>query len=202
MPTSTMTMPPSPAVHVPDRTADLTAATRAATELLAALGVPATTEGTRRTPERMAQALLELLTPQPFDMTTFPAEGYRQMVLVRSIPFTSVCEHHMLAFHGTACLAYIPGERMLGLSKLARVVELFARRPQVQERMTQQIADFLQDHLAPEGVGAIVRAEHTCMTLRGAQAVGSATVTSALHGRLLNDARARDEFIALTGVRA
>lgn len=199
---SAPTIEPAAPVTTPERAVDLTGATRAVADLLKALGVDTTTESTRRTPERMAKALLDLTSPEPFEMTTFPVEGYQQMVLVNRIPFTSVCEHHLLPFHGTACLAYIPGERIVGVSKLPRTVEYFARRPQVQERMTQQICDFLAEHLDPHGVGVLVSAEHTCMTMRGVQAAGSATVTNALHGRLLSDSRAREEFLTLTAVSA
>ncbi|MEU0237703.1 GTP cyclohydrolase I [Nocardiopsis sp. NPDC006198] len=192
----------SPAIAPPSREVDLETATNAARDLLRALGVDTESASTLRTPERMALALHELLTPGAFDLTAFAAEGYQQMAVVRDIPFVSVCEHHMLPFTGTAHLAYLPKESMLGLSKFARVVELFARRPQVQERLTQQIADFLRDHLQANGVGVLIRAEHSCMTLRGAQAAGSSTVTCALHGRLLEDASTRQEFMALAGVRA
>src|SRR4029079_338543 len=116
----------------------------------------------------------------------------------RSIPVRSVCEHHMLPFLGVAHVGYLPGERILGLSKLARVVELFACRPQVQERLTTQVARGLQDALAPRGVGVVVEAEHLCMTVRGVQAAGTTTVTSAVHGLLRDDARSRAEFFALT----
>jgi GTP cyclohydrolase I len=179
---------------------DLAAAGTAAGALLAALGVDVS--GVMdRTPARMARALEELLTPRPFDLTTFPNdEGYRQMVIERDIPFTSLCEHHFLPFTGRAYVAYLPGERILGLSKLARVVEMFACRPQVQERLTQQVADWLHGQLKPAGTGVVVVAEHLCMTLRGARAGGTTTVTSALHGVLLNDPRARGEFFALSGI--
>lgn len=109
-----------------------------------------------------------------------------------------MCEHHALPFIGTADVGYLPGKRIIGLSKLARVVELFAHRAQVQERMTKQVADWLAEHLVPKGVGVVLRAEHLCMTLRGAQVSGATTVTSALHGLLLDDARARQEFVTLT----
>ena len=122
------------------------------------------------------------------------------MVIERDIPFTSLCEHHFLPFTGRAYVAYLPGERILGLSKLARVVEMFACRPQVQERLTQQVADWLHGQLKPAGTGVVVVAEHLCMTLRGARAGGTTTVTSALHGVLLNDPRARGEFFALSGI--
>jgi GTP cyclohydrolase I len=179
---------------------DLAAAGAAAGALLTALGV--NLGGVMdRTPARMAGALEELLTARPFDLTTFPnEEGYRQMVIERDIPFTSLCEHHFLPFTGRAYVAYLPGERILGLSKLARVVEMFACRPQVQERLTQQVADWLHGQLKPAGTGVVVVAEHLCMTLRGARAGGARTVTSALHGVLLDDPRARGEFFALSGI--
>jgi GTP cyclohydrolase I len=131
-------------------------------------------------------------------LTTFPNDaGYDELIIARSIPVQSVCEHHLLPFVGIAHVGYLPGERILGLSKLARVVELFARRPQVQERLTQQIADWLQDQLSPRGVGVVVAAEHLCMTVRGVRASGANTVTSALHGHLRSDAASRAEFFSL-----
>jgi GTP cyclohydrolase I len=151
-----------------------------------------------RTPHRVARAYAELLSPREFGLTTFPNdEAYDELVVARDIPFTSLCEHHLLPFVGTASVGYLPGSRILGLSKLARVVELFARRPQVQERMTKQVASWLDQHLRPRGVGVVVRAEHTCMTLRGVQARGATTVTSALLGTLRDDARSRSEFLGL-----
>jgi GTP cyclohydrolase I len=176
---------------------DLAGAEKAAAALLDALGIDRVgpLEGT---PARIARAYAELLTPRRFSMTTFPNdEGYDEMVIARDIPFTSLCEHHLLPFIGTAVVAYLPGERILGLSKLARVVELFARRPQVQERMTKQIAHWLDDNLAPKGVGIVLRAEHTCMTVRGVAARGATTVTSTLLGHLRDDARTRGEFLTL-----
>src|SRR5204863_9834986 len=133
------------------------------------------------TPRRMARAYAELFSPRPFDLTTFPnEEGYDELVLARAIPIRSVCEHHLLPFVGVAHVGYLPGERILGLSKLARVVELFAHGAQVQERLTKQIADWLCRQLEPAGVGVVIEAEHLCMTLRGVQAVGTRTVTSTL----------------------
>jgi GTP cyclohydrolase I len=123
-------------------------------------------------------------------------------VLARDIPVQSLCEHHLLPFQGVAHVGYLPGERILGLSKLARVVELFARDLQVQERLTKQVADWLQDRLAPKGVGVVIEAEHLCMSLRGVRAAGSTTVTSALHGMLRDNASSRQEFFALTGINA
>src|SRR3954452_5806700 len=177
---------------------DLEAAQAAAADFLAALGVPLDGESTRNTPRRMAEAYAEMFEPRPFDLTTFPNdEGYDELVLARSIPVQSVCEHHLLPFVGVAHVGYLPGGRILGLSKLARVVEMFARRPQVQERLTQQVADWLQDHVAPRGVGVVVEAEHLCMTMRGVAASGATTVTSALHGQLRSDAATRAEFFTL-----
>ena len=177
---------------------DLDAAERAAADFLAALSVDTDTEGMRETPARMARAYAEFFQPRPFEPTTFPNdEGYDELVLARRIPFRSICEHHLLPFVGVAHVGYLPGDRILGLSKLARIVEHFSCRPQVQERLTKQIADWLQANLAPHGVGVVVEAEHTCMTLRGAKATGSVTTTSTLLGVLRDDARARAEFFAL-----
>ena len=181
---------------------DLARAERAVGELLAALGQDVDDEHTRGTPRRVAAAYAEMLTPRSFNLTTFPNdEGYDELVLARDIPFHSLCQHHMLPFKGVAHVGYLPGERILGLSKLARVVELFARSLQVQERLTKQVADWLQEQLDPKGVGVVMEAEHLCMSLRGVQADGSRTVTSALHGMLRSDHRSRAEFFSLTGVR-
>ena len=180
---------------------DLDEAERAAAAFLHALGVSTDSESMRGTPRRMAKAYTELFTPRPFDLTTFPNdEGYDELVLARDIPVRSVCEHHLLPFVGVAHVGYLPGKRILGLSKLARVVGHFAARPQTQERMTRQVADFLEDELSPAGAGVVLEAEHTCMTLRGVRAHGATTVTSALTGALRADARARAEFLALAGV--
>ncbi|MDX3781475.1 GTP cyclohydrolase I FolE [Streptomyces europaeiscabiei] len=181
--------------------ADLTAAERAAGQFIQALGIDTGSEGLRGTPGRMARAYAELFSPRPFDLTTFPNdEGYDELVLARSIPLRSVCEHHLLPFVGTAHIGYLPGHRILGLSKLARVLEHFACRPQVQERLTKQVADWLQAQLEPKGVGVVIQAEHTCMTLRGVQATGATTMTSTLLGLLRSDARSRSEFLTLTGL--
>ena len=140
-----------------------------------------------------------LLSPRSFELTTFANdEHYDELVLARAIPVHSVCEHHMLPFLGTAHVGYLPGQRILGLSKLARVVELFARRPQVQERLTKQIADWLHTHLRPRGVGVVIEAEHLCMSVRGVRAGGTSTITSTLLGTLREDPRSRAEFLALT----
>jgi GTP cyclohydrolase I len=181
-----------------DRDPDFAAAERAVADLLVALGRDPSDPHLADTPRRVAAAYEELLTPREFDLTTFPNdERYDELVLARDIPVYSLCEHHLLPFHGIAHVGYLPGERILGLSKLARVVELFARDLQVQERLTQQIADWLHGQLAPKGVGVVIEAEHLCMSMRGVRAGGSRTVTSALHGVLRGDDRSRTEFFAL-----
>ena len=178
---------------------DLVAAERAAADLLSALGADLEDESLRATPGRMARLYGELLSPTPFNATTFPNDaGYDELVVARQIPFHSLCEHHLLPFVGVAHVGYLPGERIIGLSKLARVVDYFARGLQVQERLTSQIADWLQAELDPKGVGVVLEAEHMCMSLRGVQKHGASTVTSSLHGLVRNDARTRQEFLALT----
>src|SRR5215475_6719602 len=177
---------------------DLVAAERAAAAFLTALGVDLTGESLAKTPRRMARAYAELLTPREFDVTTFPNdEGYDELVLVRDIPINSVCEHHLLPFIGKAHVGYLPDDRIVGLSKLARVVELFGNGLQVQERLTKQVADWLQARLRPRGVGVVIEAEHLCMTLRGVQAPGTRTITSTMLGALREDARSRTEFLNL-----
>jgi GTP cyclohydrolase I len=177
---------------------DLAAAEHAAAAFITALGIDVTAAGLSATPGRMTRAYAELLTPRDFALTTFDNdEGYDELVLARSIPIRSVCEHHLLPFVGVAHVGYLPADRILGLSKLARVVELFAHGAQVQERLTRQVADWLDVHLRPRGVGVVIEAEHLCMTLRGVQAVGARTVTSALLGTLRDDARSRAEFFAV-----
>ena len=177
---------------------DLDRATAAVVELLRALGIDLTDESVSRTPERVARMYGELLTPRPFSVTTFPNDGaYDELVIVRDIPFSSLCEHHLMPFTGVAHVAYLPKARIVGLSKLARVVELYSKRLQVQERMTSQIADWLEDQLAPRGVGIVLEAEHLCMTVRGVQTPGARTITSAVRGTLRDDPRTRAEFLSL-----
>ena len=185
------------------REIDLAAATNAAESFLLALGVSFVSEGMTKSPRRMAEAYASLLTSRPFEMTTFPNdERYDELVVVRSIPVQSVCEHHFLPFTGVAHVAYLPDDRIVGLSKLARVVEMFARRPQVQERLTQQIANYLDAHLTPKGVGVVIEAEHSCMTLRGVHVAGTTTSTSALKGILRERPQSRAEFFACLPTRA
>ena len=178
---------------------NLPAAERAVRDLLLALGRDPSSPHLADTPRRVAESFTEMLTPREFDLTTFPNdEEYDELVLARNIPLQSLCEHHMLPFSGVAHVGYLPGKRILGLSKLARVVELFARDLQVQERLTVQVAQWLQEHLAPTGVGVVIEAEHMCMSMRGVQARGSRTITSSVHGVLREDAASRQEFFMLT----
>jgi GTP cyclohydrolase IA len=189
---------PSPSLASP-REIDHSAVQLAARELLCALGADVDSESLQDTPRRVADAYVELLTPQPFRATTFPNDdGYDGLIVARAIPFHSLCRHHLLPFHGLVHIGYLPAERIIGLSKLGRVVELFARDLQIQERLTTQIADWLHAELEPKGVGVVVEAEHLCMSLRGVQKLGAKTVTSALHGLVRDDLRTRQEFLTLT----
>ena len=149
----------------------------------------------------MVEVYEELLrVPEGFVPTTFPNDGdYDELVVARQIPFHSLCEHHLLPFVGVASIGYLPGERIIGLSKLARVVELFARSLQVQERLTTDVARWLERELAPRGIGVVIEAEHMCMSLRGVQKPGATTVTSALLGQVRDDPSTRQEFLALAG---
>lgn len=185
----------APAASLVDRRG----AERATAELLVALGLDLTQQHLVETPRRMADALVELTTAREFDLTTFPnEERYDELVLVQDIPMHSLCEHHILPFVGRAHIGYLPSERILGLSKFARMVEFHARRPQTQERLTQSIGRHLQELLNPQGLGVVIEADHTCMSLRGARAPGTRTVTSTLLGLLRDDPRSRAEFLSLT----
>jgi GTP cyclohydrolase IA len=169
---------------------------------LALIGEDPDREGLQKTPERVAAAMRWLtrgydLTPEDVVGDALFAEEHRSMVLVRDIELYSLCEHHMLPFFGKAHVAYIPNGKIVGLSKLPRIVEVFARRLQVQERLTEQIAQAIEDVLQPEGVGVVIEAEHLCMMMRGVEKQNSKTLTSALRGSFRNDARTRDEFLRL-----
>jgi GTP cyclohydrolase I len=191
-----------PRLQIVDRSpaVDLGRAEQAVADLLGALGQDPSSAHLLDTPRRVAASYAELLTPVAFTPTSFPNdEGYDELVLAKAIPFQSLCQHHMLPFVGVAHVGYLPAGRILGLSKLARVVELYSRRLQLQERLTKQVADWLQAELAPQGVGVVLEAEHLCMSLRGVRAAGARTVTSTLHGLLRTDPRSRQEFFALTG---
>ena len=176
-------------------TDELFRAEQAVAALLTALGRDISDENLIDTPRRVAESLVEMLTPREVAFTTFPnSDGYTDLVLVRDIPFTSLCEHHLLPFHGVAHVGYLPADRIVGLSKLARVVDLFARDLQVQERLTVQIARWLHTHLEPNGVGVVLEAEHMCMSLRGIKAVGATTITSSFLGELAESAPLRARF--------
>lgn len=167
----------------------------AVADLLKALGRDITSGHLADTPRRVAASMIEMLTPREFTMTTFPNdEGYEGLVLVRDIPFHSLCEHHLLPFRGVAHIGYVPGDRLLGISKLARVLEKFSRDLQVQERLTRQVADYLQEQLGARGVGVVIEAEHLCMSLRGVRAAGATTVTSTYLGTLADDVALREQF--------
>src|SRR3954453_12442812 len=181
---------------------DLPAAEAAAAAFMTALRIPLEHPDLADTPRRLAHAYAELLAVPEYDFTTFPNdEGYDELVLVQDIPVQSVCEHHLLPFVGVAHVGYLPSARIVGLSKLARTVEHFARPPQTQERLTMQIARQLDERLAPRGVGVVIEAEHSCMTLRGARAHQTRTITSSMLGHLRNEPAARAEFLTLTSGR-
>lgn len=171
-------------------------------EILIAIGEDPDREGLVETPDRVARMYEEIFSgleenPEKH-LKIFTEEDNDEMVVVRDIPLYSMCEHHLIPFIGKAHIAYIPGEgRVIGLSKLARIVNCFARRPQLQERLTSQVADFLFDNLQPQGVAVVVEAEHLCMTMRGARASGSQTRTSAMRGIMRSDARTRAEAMSL-----
>lgn len=175
--------------------------TAAVIELLRALGEDPDREGLRDTPRRIADMYAEILGGMWLDprepLTVRFTEGHDELVLLRDIPFYSLCEHHFLPFHGVAHVGYIPNGGVVGISKLARVVEIFARRPQLQERLTSQIADCILETLHPHGVGVVVEAEHLCMTMRGIKKPGSRMVTSAVRGTFAENDVVRAEFLAL-----
>lgn len=172
----------------------------AARDFLLALGVDLSSAARSDTPLRMARAYREMLTARPFEPTSFDRpDGDAHLVVVRDISFLSICEHHVLPFRGLAHIGYVPSRQILGLSKLARCVELISRRLQVQERLTEEIADWIEVHADATGVGVVITAEHLCMTLRGAEAAGSQTITTVLRGGIRFDPELRHEFMIRTG---
>lgn len=182
---------------------DLPRIEAAVREILEAVGEDPDRSGLRDTPNRVARMYAEVfkgMAQDPADVldVTFP-EDHREMVILRDIPFASFCEHHLMPFSGMAHVGYIPNGRIIGLSKLARLVEIFARRPQVQERMTSEIADSLMEALEPDGVAVVVEASHTCMTIRGIQKPGATMVTSAVRGGFRRRPETRAEFFAAIG---
>ncbi|MET7422287.1 GTP cyclohydrolase I FolE [Dactylosporangium sp. NPDC005555] len=186
-----------------ERNVDLKRIEVAVREILLAVGEDPDRDGLRKTPARVARAYAELFAglrvdPAQVLSTTFEAD-HEELVLVRDIEVMSMCEHHLLPFHGVAHIGYIPGHdgRITGLSKLARLVEVYARRPQVQERLNSQIADLLMNELNPRGVIVVIECEHMCMSMRGIQKGGSRTITSAVRGLLRDDAKSRAEAMSL-----
>ena len=174
---------------------DLPRAQAAIAEFLRALGRDVSDPHLLDTPRRVAGAYAQMLTPRETSWTTFPNDdGYQGLVLVKDIPFHSLCQHHLLPFRGVAHVGYVPGDRLFGLSKLARGVELFSRDLQVQERLTQQVANWLEDTLTPRGVGVVLEAEHMCMSLRGVQTAGTLTRTSVFTGLLSGASPLREQF--------
>lgn len=185
----------------PTAAVDLQTIESAVRMILTAVGEDADREGLIETPRRVAKMYAEMFSGLQQDPgrhleVTFP-EDYDEIVLVRDIQFTSMCEHHLLPFRGVAHVAYIPNGRVTGLSKLARVVEEVSRRPQVQERLTQTVADLVEDRLGSSAVAVVVKAEHSCMSIRGVKKPGSMTVTSSLRGTFRTDAASRAEVLAL-----
>jgi GTP cyclohydrolase I len=174
---------------------DRAGAERAVADLLQALGQDPMDPHLLDTPRRVTEAFLELLTPLPHRWTVFPnSDGYDDLVVVRDVPFQSVCAHHLLPFRGTARIGYVPGDRLIGLSKLARGLDLFARNLQIQERLTVQLADWLEQTLRPRGAAVLIEAEHLCISLRGVHAAGTTTSTSATRGVLAQAGPLRDRF--------
>ncbi len=185
----------------PKRTVDLAAIEAAVLEIIKAIGEDPNREGLRRTPERVARMYAELFAGMDEDpashLSTAFEENYDEMVVLRDVPFYSMCEHHLMPFMGKAHIAYLPRGKVVGISKLARVVEDIARRPQVQERLTRDIADLLMDKLDAKGCGVIIEATHTCMTVRGVKKPGSVMVTSAMRGIFRKDLATRSEAMKL-----
>jgi len=170
-------------------------------QILEAIGEDPQREGLLGTPERFARAYQELFASvgQPSEglLSTQFTESYDEMILLKDIPFTSMCEHHFLPFTGVAHVAYIPSNKVVGLSKLARVVEFFSRKPQIQERLTREIAEYIQNEIDPIGVGVVIESTHTCMTMRGIKKPGSKMMTSQLLGVFKKNEKTRAEFMSL-----
>lgn len=180
---------------------DLKRIEAAVRDILAAVGEDPDREGLKKTPSRVARMYQELFAGLTLDpcrhLKTFFSETYDELVALRDIPFNSMCEHHLMPFEGKAHIAYLPNGRVVGLSKLARVVEDYARRPQVQERLTTQVADSLMHCIEAKGAAVVIEATHTCMTCRGVKKAGSIMVTSAIRGTCRSDARTRSEVMSL-----
>ena len=197
--------PPPPASTSVARVVDKSAIESAVRKILKAVGENPRRDGLLDTPARVARMYEEMfsglhLDPARHLETTFP-EAYDEIVLVRDIPFTSMCEHHLLPFTGVAHVAYLPNGKVVGLSKLARVVEEVSRRPQVQERLTQTVADMLEDKLGTKGAAVVIESEHSCMALRGVRKSGTLTITSSLRGVFREDQASRSEVLSLINGR-
>jgi len=180
---------------------------QAVVDIIEAIGEDPSREGLVETPRRIAEMYAELfsgLQRDPLDVlnVSFAIEGPREMIILRNIPFYSMCEHHFLPFHGVAHIGYIPGDRIVGISKLARAVEILSHRPQLQERLTGQVADAVMEGLHPQGVGVVIEAEHLCLTMRGVRKPGSTVVTSANRGLFRRNTATREEFLALVSGRS
>ncbi len=184
-----------------NKTVDVERIEKAVTEILLAVGEDTGREGLKGTPGRVARMYAELLAGMREDpkqhLRSVFTENYDEIVLLRDIPFYSICEHHLMPFIGSAHVAYLPSGTVLGVSKLARIVDCFARRLQTQERLTYQIADFIMNSLKPQGVAAVLKASHSCMTIRGIKKPGSIMVTSALRGIFKRDPKSRSEVLSL-----
>ena len=187
-------------------TFDVAAAERHVRDLLYAIGEDPDRDGLRDTPRRMAamyQELFDGLLQDPVAVLSVAfEEAHDEIVILRNIPFYSMCEHHFMPFHGEAHVGYLPDGRIVGLSKIARALEIFARRPQVQERLTTQLAECIEEVLEARGVGVVIEAEHTCMTARGVRKPGSKMVTSAMRGQFRSDVNTRQEFLGLIRAHA
>ncbi len=186
--------------HITDNI-DIEKIERAVRDILEAVGEDPNREGLKETPYRVAKMYCELfrgIKEDPSEHTKkIFHENYNEIVVLRDISFSSTCEHHLMPFTGVAHIAYLPDASIIGLSKLARILDCFAKRPQVQERLTNQVADFLMDSLKPKGVAVVIEATHTCMTVRGVKKAGSIMVTSALRGSFIKDQRTRAEVLSL-----
>jgi len=182
------------------KTIDTERIRKAVKEILLAVGEDTEREGLKKTPERVARMYAELLGgmhEDPKKHLSIFSENYDEIVLLRDVPFYSICEHHLMPFIGSANVAYLPSGTVLGVSKLARIVDCFARRLQTQERLTYQIADFIMNSLKPQGVAVVLEASHSCMTIRGIKKPGSVMVTSALRGIFKRDPKSRNEVLSL-----
>ncbi len=174
---------------------------RAVREIIAAVGEDPAREGLQETPRRIAEMYAELFSGLHQDPRAVLAKGFdeshKEMVILKNVPFYSLCEHHFLPFHGQAHVGYVPEGRIVGVSKIARAIDILARRPQMQERLTSQIADAIMEGLSPDGVAVVIEAEHLCMTMRGVQKPGAVMVTSAIRGGFRRRGVTRSEFLAL-----